>query len=486
MRLKNHFILLAICCLASAGISQPNEWLDTDFRGSACLGIVEVGDDYFAIISNGAVNEIDPDIEYKLLVNEILISENEHPDFTLIERFTLTSDEQYSTIAANYIEETKEWLFVQSFSTVPTRKSFRVLLCDENFNIESSQYLDTLGILNLIFFIDTYQGHTYVLGSLLAPPQDEVFFLDYDHNLKGVLPPIRIGQTTPQGSFWITSMRIDHITGDMLLFFYNGIQIIDTSLFQNQRYDYFDINTATHGDVLSFGNHYYSHGAYYRDRENSGFKLMLVQKYDTLFNILKSDTLGYDIHDNYPFVFKSIDEKNNEILVGAHLDGPFSHFPTFGVIKKFYLAKYDEDLNRIWYREYGGNRAYWMNGLKLLADGSAFAYGFVTDSLDQNRHAYLLHVAENGDIISSTEFDREAEHNIRLVNTGYNRIQILNPDRIIARLYLFDLNGRPLLDRRLEQETETIDVSHLPPAMYPYSVVQDGRVISSGKWMKLE
>jgi len=467
------------------GFGQSFEWIADDFRGSMCLGITELDSNIYAIISNGPLNGYDSSIDYKLSVKEIELNIAGNLSFIPVERFTLSNEEHFATICADYIDDTKEWMIIQSQSNEPGKQYFRFLLTDENFNIESTQFLDTLGNLELTFYIDSYNGHTIVLGSVLGPPGDQVIFLDYNHLYTGILPPIQFEQTYPKKSTWVTSMRLDHRTGNMIVFFYNGIQILDTSLFQINRFTFNEIHTAFHGDVMAIEPFYYSHGAYRKDIQHSGLKRILVQKYDTLFTILKSDTLGSEDHDNYPFSYKSIEFRNNELFVGGHLDGPFSHFPVYPSIKKFYLAKYDEDLNRIWYHEYGGDKAYWMTGLKLLADKTCLAYGFITDTIDGHRNAYIMHVDKNGDIISSIILDNYQKSSIQVVNPGNESLQILNPQLITARFHLFDIQGCQILEEGIDQESESINVDFLPPAVYPYSIVQDGRIISSGKWVKL-
>ena len=181
-----------------------------------------------------------------------------------------------------------------------------------------------------------------------------------------------------------------------------------------------------------------------------------------------------------------MDSKNGEILVGGHLDGPFSHFDVFTSIKKFYLAKYDTQLNRIWYKEYGGDRAYWMTGLKILQDESIMAYGFITDTVDGFRHAYVLHVAENGDLISSTELDPTKNNPIRLINHGSGQFSISNLENLEVQFFLFDQNGIHVLNKTITDNNTILDLSSLPAACYFYSVANKSKTIASGKLVKID
>jgi hypothetical protein len=469
-----------------SGASQASDWTEYEFNGSMSQILKEIDNNVYLLVDNGATNEIIPGVDYKLTSYQIQFDANGSLDFTPVEFITFSSDPDslYATLCLDYIPDTREWLIVQTYNLSPGKLRFKFILCDEDFNVVANNYVDTFGYVNIHFNISTYKGHTFLLGTILGPPKDRVVFLDYNHSFKGYLPKVKIAQTSPYHSTWITSMFIDPRTKNMLVFYYNGIQELDTNLNQIHNYLAMDIHTHTHGQVISSGNYYYSHGAYRPDI--TGFKLILIQKYDTLFNVIFTDTLGSRAHDNYPFVFNSIDYRNDEILVGGHLDGPFSHFDVFSSIKKFYLAKYDTLLNRIWYKEYGGDRAYWMTGLKILQDESIMAYGFITDTIDGFRHAYVLHVAENGDLISSTELDPNEYNHIRLINEGNGIFRIANTENLQLQLFLFDQKGVNILNKNIIDNNGTIDLSALPAAGYFYSIANKSKIITSGKLVKTD
>jgi hypothetical protein len=235
--------------------------------------------------------------------------------------------------------------------------------------------------------------------------------------------------------------------------------------------------------LLGIGDNYFSHGA--RDSAwNIAIRKLVIHKYDTSFSIIVSDTLGWPGQDNYPFIHKSIDYRNNEIMVGGHLDGPYNGFYFHSRIKKFYLAKYDEDLNQIWYTEYGGDRAYVFFGVQLLDDGGSLAYGYIIDTLDGNRYAYIMHVDKNGEILTSTTMPGEPASSVQLVNPGDEFLRILNPDHIRARIILYDLQGKPVLTGEIDSGMTEISARDLPAGLYPYVLIRDGHTIGVGKWIK--
>lgn len=462
--------------------AQPYDWISNDFPDSRFLGVFEVNGKYYGAVSNGASSNYDPNTIYQLTIYELEFDQSGKPGITLNEIATMPFPENYATITLDYIEETDLWIIVQSAVLSNEKQRYRVILCNQNFEIISQQTLDTISY-PIPFHIDSYNGKTYVLGSIFGETQNEIFFMEYFHSNPYYLPPIEVKQSEPRQTYAITSMKIDQRTGDMLVFYYGGITELDTNLHQDLRLGYNDINTAYFGNVIGNQNNYYSHSLTEQDFGN-GFKLPIFQKYDTLFNILATDTLGTLGQDHYPFETKSLDYRNNEFLVGGHLDGPYAHLNFDRTIKKFYLAKFDEQMNRLWYKEYGGDRAYILIGLKLLDDGGSLAYGYVTDTLSGLWYAYILHVNANGEILTSSTTPLHPKISIQVVNPGDETLRILNPENIQASIELYDMQGCLVLKNKLHADASDIDTEELPVGLYPYLLIRDGHIISSGKWIK--
>ncbi len=126
----------------------------------------------------------------------------------------------------------------------------------------------------------------------------------------------------------------------MLVFYLGGITELDTNLVQSFRLFYDDINTAFHGTILSIDSNYFTHSLTRQESINQ-YKLVVLQKYDSLFNILKADTVGVNGEDNFPFYNNSIDISYDDIIVGGYLDGIYANSNFNTSVKKFYLAKFD-------------------------------------------------------------------------------------------------------------------------------------------------
>lgn len=458
--------------------AQKYEWIDKDFPESRVVGIYEIEGKVYAAVSNANELLISPGTNYHLVLYEFEFNKSGSPGFKLHEITSVYFPENFRTLSIEYIKETQVWIFVQSASVSPYTELYRVALFDNDLNFITSQSIETKGVPG-IFQMDTYKGVTLILGSVILP--NELFYLSYNHNNPHYLSPIQLKQSEPRETFFPTSMEIDHRTGNMLVFYYSGIEELDSNLHQVVNNYPFDIHTAVHGYAIQQGNYYYSHGTT-RQSELSKFKFLVFQKYDTLFNTISADTFGMPGHDNYPFSTKSLDYRDQKFIIGGHLDGFASHPRLFESKKKFYLAKYDDEFQPIWYREYGGDKAYWLHGVHLLKNGGCLAYGFVTDSIDLMRSAYILYVNENGDTITPETIP----YYLNLNSPGNELLQINNTQNRIVQIEIYDLNGRQLLKDNIPPGISNFDTMSWTAGIYPYLFFYDGFKIGSGKWVKVK
>ncbi|MGB4848262.1 MAG: T9SS type A sorting domain-containing protein [Saprospiraceae bacterium] len=470
-------VVLGLCKLRA----QQFDWLSDDFPGSRFMDIFEIDGKYYGAVSNGAQYYYDSTTIYQLSIYEIEFIQKGEPGLFLKEVITIPYPENFATSGIYYIEENKRWILIQSAVISAGHQTYRVNVYDELFNLISSTSRDTLGYPDPCH-IDIYNGKVFILGSIQQPPRDELVYLNYSY-LKPEVPSLEIKQSEPRTMFYVTDMKIDQRTGDMLVFYYSGIAVLDSTLHQKKRLGYNQIKTSDIGHVLGANDNYYSHGATSQGLGN-GLRFLVFQKYDTLFNILFADTFGIKDQDNVPFLTRSIDQRDGNFLVGGHLDGPFNSIDFYTHIKKFYMAKYDSEMNRLWYKEYGGDRAYVMFGLKLLADGTSLAFGTLYDTFTYLRYAYIMHVDQNGEILTSTTMPGQPKTSIRIVNPGDEILRILNPNHIEGRIELYDIQGCHMLTGEINSDVSEINTQDLPAGLYPYVLMKDGRFIGAGKWVK--
>jgi len=458
---------------------QENDWLDKDFPGSTFINLITKDGNLYGAVSTGPIFGNAPNNIYHLTLYKIDVNIEDNT-LHLEEEVTLPFDSNYATINVDFIPETRVWILAQSSYISPFRFVYRILLLDEYFNYIDSQLIDTTGLPNF-FYIDTYGGNSFILGTLGFPPGDNLVFLRYSHSTPTHLPPIKIGQSTPKPTFLVSSMVCDSLSGNMLIFTYDGISLLDTNLNQIHAWDYQEINTMTHGYVVGNSKNYFSHGV---TLQSNNLRWLVYQVYDSLFNILFADTLGINGQDNYPFIIKSIDYDKGELLIGGHLDGPLTHSDFSTRKKKFYLAKYDYLMHPLWYHEYGGDKAYMMLGVKIIENNKNLAYGYIADSINHEWHAYILLVGANGELLATHDLLNKKEPNIHITNSGQEILQIDNPDGFCFNFKLFNISGNLILDQEITNTTTLIQTFYLPVGIYPYQVVQNNNILLTSTWIK--
>ncbi len=480
MRYYCKYIILTIILIYSFKIlhSQNNDWNSNNFPDSRFLGVFKVDNAYFGAISNGSTSFYDSNTIHQLTIVELNFS-NLDSGMIVEEKENIDFDDDYSTASIEYIEETEQWIIVQSLYISDFHQKYRVLLCDKEFKIitEQSKIIDGAPIL---FNIRTVGKKTYIVGSILGPPDDIIFYFVYRHELSPYLPEIETRQTVPDPTIWITSIDIDENTNYINMFYINGIVVIDTNFNIIKKLKYNDIHTSDHGTLVASDSNYYSHGATRQTNQNV-IRSLVLQKYDSSFNIIKADTFGRLGQDNYPFIGKSLDYSNSKILIGGMFDGPLNPSDINKTIKKFYLAKYDDKLNKIWCKEYGGDRAYMLYGLKLLENGDCLAYGYITDSITGIWNGYLLHVNANGELITRNEFIYSDSQEFIINYTNNNEIEIVNKSIIKGKILIYDMSGRIIMNKLLSGYNQLFDSSNLPNGIYGYAVISNNSVIKSGK-----
>ncbi|HEY3385788.1 MAG TPA: hypothetical protein VGK46_04720, partial [Saprospiraceae bacterium] len=303
----------------SALNGQSHEFIDTDFAGSNVVGVYEANDELIMAVGNGLNSPLHGDGEYGLTLYKLKFDETESI-FEADEVHHMQLEEGYQVFAMDFIPVTGEWICVMANNVGSIGlKNFRVSIYSEDFQHLSSQELETAGNPSY-FYIDTYKHKTCVLGYVFEPGNDKLVFAQYDHLQIDGLHPFVVGQSSPMNTFWLTSMSFDSLTGNMLAFYYLGISLLDSTLFQVENHDFLSLNTNDHGTALQAGNYYYSHSA--KDSAwDDGRRRLVLHKYDTSFNTLRADTLGWPGQDNYPFIVNSLDIRDGAVLVGGNLDG---------------------------------------------------------------------------------------------------------------------------------------------------------------------
>lgn len=461
-------IIIALCTASKA----QNYWIAEDFPESHFLDIHEVDNKIIALLASrhNSIYE-----ENLMQLVEISLSGSSGLDIGNIASYY--NEPEFSTSGQWWIPETRRWISAQIKDFTGTEYLLRLLLLSETFEILDEIEITANGR-PVSIEVSSTDSSTFVLGYILYP-EHKLFFTKYEHDTPNNFGEVIVRQSSPTNIFSLTSMDIIENTHNMVVFSADGIAVLDTSL--NKIADYWpEINTSDHGSILNVDTFFYSHGG--QRTLGSDFRKLVLNKYDQHFNILKADTFGLSKWDNYPFTDQSIDIRNDEILIGGHLDGPANHFNFDKVIKMFYLAKYDLALNQIWYREFGGDRAYIFARCYLLEDGSTLAGGFITDPETENRLGYILRVDKDGLIVSETII--QVEQPIRIQNpSAKGLLEIQSQSQGPYDLRIIDPTGKLILTDQISLGFNDINMNKYSSGLYYLQFLQKNQLVLTVPWV---
>jgi hypothetical protein len=195
-----------------------------------------------------------------------------------------------------------------------------------------------------------------------------------------------------------------------------------------------------------------------------------------------ADTFGRSGKDDYPFINQSLDECNSNFYIGGMLAGP-SNFNNRDTLK-FFMAKYNQDLDRLWYREYGGSHSYVIRGLTGLPDGRCLVYGYRVDNEDGLRYPYLLIVNEDGQITSSKDVSKPEPQLFQILYTTESENITITSSQEIDELQLFSLDGKSIARyQNILPGNHDFNLAYLPPGVYVF-LAASGKERQSRKWVK--
>jgi hypothetical protein len=293
---------------------------------------------------------------------------------------------------------------------------------------------------------------------------------------------VKTFKTDPSISF-VTSLAYDILRNRLLAFHISGILHLDDSLYAISNYSYSDVNTTTHGSLLVQGDNYYSFGLSFENVERTNSQLVF-HKYDTGMQILFRDTLGIEGANEYPFIRKSLDFRNNHYFVGG-----FHTIPSIIEARlplEFFLAKYDSNLNQIWLRIFGGDENFLISGIHATSDGGCIIYGSRIRDSDGIRYPYLLIVNSEG-VVTQTESPQEELSDIMtFLNPSGNEFNlILNRD--VSEFSIYSMNGQRVAQfLNLSQGSHILNVGSIAPGAYVVMAILRDKSIVTARWVKAQ
>jgi hypothetical protein len=154
------------------------------------------------------------------------------------------------------------------------------------------------------------------------------------------------------------------------------------------------------------------------------------------------------------------------------------------------LNKLNYNLELIEQIFYGGDGMYWPRDIIETSDHHIVVAGeyYNNQAVPYNCHfdPFVLKVNSEGLIVNTTNPDMPvAQEALVFPNPGNGYLQVkLAIQHRQARLQLFDMNGRSMLEEEISMDMQQVNTSALPTGIYPYYITSNGRVIGNGKWVK--
>lgn len=449
------------------------EWALKNCPESEAYDVVIKANEAYLLVQS--IPDIDTDqYDFTTGILKIVLDEN---DFN-VENVYLRNSSSNRSISSRLSKIHNEWIITESSFTYQSGDSFYLNRMDEDFiliqRIAHPIHAELFHYCNVIYADGEYTG----IGSIVVSP-DSLVGVRYSSNSQDSTQ-INVFRTDPS-IFFVSSMTYDSVRDRFLAFHYGGISHLDDTLGLIQRYPGSVIHTSQHGSVLSHDLHYYSFGAS-AFQGSPDLRDLVFQQYDTSMQIMFTDTFGRPGKDDYPFINQSLDVSNGQFYMGGMLAGPFnlSNEDTL----KFFLAKYDQNLDKLWYREYGGSHSYVIRGLKALPDGGCLVYGSRVDNTDGVRYPYLLIVNEDGWITSAKVIQKPEPQLFEILYTAESEIMTISATQEIYELQIFSLDGKSIARfQNLLPGNHDLNLSFLPSGVY-IILATNGKVRQSGKWVK--
>jgi len=152
------------------------------------------------------------------------------------------------------------------------------------------------------------------------------------------------------------------------------------------------------------------------------------------------------------------------------------------------LSNYDSLLNCRWTRFYGGDACYTFNTLDATSDGGCIIAGMYYDVANPENLLDLFVVkVDSSGLFTGISDDPQMSSAQAIVypNPGQDYLVVQSGPQISGSVFmLFDANCCCVLETKLQSTTEQRDLTNLPSGVYIWRIVNKGKSIEDGKWIK--
>jgi hypothetical protein len=249
-------------------------------------------------------------------------------------------------------------------------------------------------------------------------------------------------------------------------------------------------NVGFHNNIKKFNDYQYIlSGQTWFPSASFDNEFIAVEKLDANYHSANYRRIGPYLVDTvtYPAWIQNLDFiDTTSMFCGGTVN--LQAYPNQGNHSYLILANLDNALNVKWQFFYGLDKYYEMHGLLSTTDGGCLllATFFNFTQLGSDRDILLIKVDSNGLITSmNSEPEFKISNAILYPNPGTEYINIQSGPQITgAEFYMFDMQGKPVLNEKINNTQLKVNTTNLSPGTYPWQIVFKNNVIESGKWIK--
>ncbi len=152
----------------------------------------------------------------------------------------------------------------------------------------------------------------------------------------------------------------------------------------------------------------------------------------------------------------------------------------------FVIAKFNANLEMKWQYYFGYDAYYRPIRILATADGGCFVNGIRYDAATQIEEMDIFYLKlDSTGIYTSNKFNTPIHSVIVYPNPGRDMVTIRSGPQVNgALLQLYDINGKPVAEKRIDATLLQLPVQNLPKGVYPWRILKDNKLVDSGKWVK--
>lgn len=221
-----------------------------------------------------------------------------------------------------------------------------------------------------------------------------------------------------------------------------------------------------------------------------------IEKLDTDFKVIKQIFLSHVVLNynsssddtiSYPSLGRNFDYiDTNNIYTCHYREFPWVIYPN--TPNYFVVAKFNSNLEIKWQYYFGNDAFYSPNSILATQDGGVFVSGNRYDAKTQSQEfdIFYLKLDSTGIFVSNTEHQIPM-HSINIYpNPGSNQMYIESGPQVMgSKFILFDVNGIKVKEDNITSYSQAIQVDTLRAGQYIWKVMKQGKIIDSGKWIKI-